>query len=102
MYICIYIVRSIKSGRLRWSGHVARMERVGVVFKVLTSISKRHLGKFRSRWQNNIGIDLKKIGVNTRNWIDLPQDRGYWKGFVNVTLNLRVSQAMALDTLSLV
>ena len=33
---------------------------------------------------NNIRIDLKEIGINTRNWVDSAQDRDYWIPFVNI------------------
>ena len=35
-------------------------------------------------------MDLEEIGTNVGNWVDLAQDRDYWRGFVNVALNLRV------------
>ena len=35
-------------------------------------------------------MDLKEIGVNTKNWVDTAQDRDYWRALVNVTLNLQV------------
>ena len=35
-------------------------------------------------------MDLKEIDINTRNWVDPAQDRGYWRALVNATLNLRV------------
>ena len=34
-------------------------------------------------------MDLKEIGINTRNWVDLPQDRDYWRVLVNAALDLR-------------
>jgi hypothetical protein len=40
------------------------------------------------RWEANIGMDLTEIGVNTSNWIDCAQGRGYWKTLVNAALNL--------------
>ena len=43
------------------------------------------------RWEDNIKMDLKEIGVNVRNWIDSVQDRDYWRALVNATLNLRVT-----------
>ena len=46
--------------------------------------------QFRRRWEENIRIGVKKIGINTRNWFDLVQERDYWKVFVNAALNLRV------------
>ena len=51
---------------------------------------KRSLRRPRRRWENNITIELKEIGINTRNWIDSAQDRDYWRAFVNTALNLRV------------
>ena len=51
---------------------------------------KRPLGRPRRKWEDNIRMDLKEIGVNTRNWVDLAQDSDYWRAFVNVALNLRI------------
>ena len=39
---------------------------------------------------DNIRIDLKEIGIKTRNWVDSAEDRDYWRAFVNAALNLRV------------
>ena len=47
-------------------------------------------GRIRSRWEDNIGMELKEIGVNTTNWVDSVQDRDYWRTTVNEALNLRV------------
>ena len=55
-----------------------------------THTGKRHLGRSRRRWEYNIRLDLKETGINTRNWVDLAQDRGYWRVLVNKALNLRV------------
>ena len=67
-------------------GHVARMQEVGSAFKILTDTpaGKILLGRLRRRWEDNIKIDLKEIGINTRNWVDSAQDRGYWRALVNV------------------
>ena len=35
-------------------------------------------------------MDVKEIGINTRNWVDLAQDRDYWRALVKAVLNLRV------------
>ena len=77
---------------MRWAGHVARKEGGGSVFKILTGtpIGKRPLGKPRHRWEDNTRMDSKEIGMNTWNWVDLAQDRDYWKAIVNVALNFRV------------
>ena len=57
----------------RWEGHVARMEDGRSAFKILTGTpaENRPLGRPRRRWEDNIRIYLKEIGINTRNWIDL-------------------------------
>ena len=68
------------------------MEEGRNAFKILTGTptGKRALGRPRSRWEDNIRIDIKEIGINTRNWGDSAQDRNYWKALVNAALNLRV------------
>jgi hypothetical protein len=48
---------------------------------------KRHLESHRNRWKANIKMDLKKIDVNMRNWVDSSQDRDYWKALVNAASN---------------
>ena len=85
--------RVIKPRRLRWAGHVARMEDGSSVFKILTGkpTGKSPLGRPRRRWDDTITIDLKEIGMNTRNWVVSAQDRDYWKVIVTVALNLLVS-----------
>ena len=79
----------IKSRRLRWAGHVARMEEGRSAFKILTGkpIAKRPLGRPRHRWEDNIRIDLEEIGINAGNWVDSAQDRNYWRALVNEALN---------------
>jgi hypothetical protein len=44
---------------------------------------------FPRRWEDNIRMDLKEIGINTRNWFDSVQDRDYWRALVNAALNPR-------------
>ena len=60
------IVGVIKSRRLRWAGHVARMEKGRSAFKILTGkpTGKRPLGRPRRRWEDNIRMDLEEIGMN--------------------------------------
>ena len=64
MYRSPNIVRVINSRRLRWAGHVARMEEGKIAFKIFTGkpTGKRPLGRPRRRWEDNIRIDLKEIG----------------------------------------
>ena len=86
------IVRVIKSRRFRWAGHVARREEGRSAFKILigTPTRQRPLGRPRHRWEDNVRMDLKEIGINTRNLVDSAQDRDYWRALVNVALNLWV------------
>ena len=44
----------------------------------------------RRRWEDNIGMDLKEMGINARNWVDLVLNRDYWRALVNLELNLQV------------
>jgi hypothetical protein len=84
----------IKSRRMRWAGHVARMEEGRDVYRVLVRRpkGKRPLGRPRRRWEGNIKMDLREIEIDGANWIQLVQDRVRWRAFVNTMINLRVSQ----------
>jgi hypothetical protein len=92
LFRSLNIVRVIKSRRLRWPGHVARMEEGRSTFKILTGkpTGKRPLGRPRCRWEDYIKMDLKEICFNTRGRVDSAQDRNYWRALVNAILNLRV------------
>ena len=69
------------------------MEEGRRAFKMLTGTpaGKIPLGRPRLRWEDNIRMELKEIGINMRNWVDSAQDRDYWRALVNVALNLQVS-----------
>ena len=86
------IVSVIKSRRLRWAGHVARMDEGRSAFKILTGkpTGKRPLGRPRRRWEDIIRMDLEEISINAGDWVDSAQDRNYWRALVNAALNLRV------------
>ena len=79
MYRSPNIVRVIKSSRLKWAGHVPRMEEFRSAFKILTGkpTGKRPLGRPRCRWEDNIRMDLQEIGINAGNWFDSAQDKDY-------------------------
>jgi hypothetical protein len=82
----------IKSRRMRWAGHVARMGEGRGVYRVLVwrREDKRPLGRPRRRWEDNIKMDLREIGIDGTNWIRLAQDRVQWGACVNMVMNLRV------------
>jgi hypothetical protein len=50
----------------------------------------RPLGRPRRRWVDNIKMDLREIGWDGVDWIDMAQDRDLWRALVNTVLNLRV------------
>jgi hypothetical protein len=94
LYSSPNVVRVIKSRRMRWAGHVARMGEWRGVYRVLVGRpeGKRPLGRPNCRWEDNIKMDLREIGIDEANWIQLAQDRVQWRAFVNTVMNLRVSK----------
>jgi hypothetical protein len=77
------IIRIIKSKRMRWAGHVARMGEKRGVYRLL-------VGRPRRRWIDNIKMDLLEIGLDLVDCIGLAQDRYRWRALVNEVMNLRV------------
>jgi hypothetical protein len=57
---------------------------------VVKSEGKRPLGRPRCRWVDTIKIDLREMGLDGMDWIDLAQDRDQWRALVNTVMNLRV------------
>jgi hypothetical protein len=62
------------------------------VYRVLVGRpeGKRRLGRPGRRWENNIKIDLREIGIDGANWIHMVQDRVQWWACENTVMNLRV------------
>jgi hypothetical protein len=92
LYSSPNIFRVIKSRRMRWAGHVTRMGEGRGVYRVLVGRpeGKRPLGRSRRRWEDNIKLDLKVIGIDEANWIRLAQDRVQLRAFVSTVMNLRL------------
>jgi hypothetical protein len=82
----------MKSRRMKWVGHVARMEEKRKAYRLLVGKpeGKRPLGRPKRRWMDNIKIDLGEVGWGDMDWIGLAQDRNRWRADVNSVLNLRV------------
>jgi hypothetical protein len=77
---------------MRWVGHVARMGEKRNAYMILVGKSegKRPLGSPRRRWVDNIKMDLREIGWDGVDWMDMAQDRDKWRALGNTLLNLRV------------
>ena len=92
LYCSPNIVRVIKSRRLRWAGHVARMGEEREVYRVLVwkPEGRRPLGRPRSRLVDNIRMDLQEVGCGYVDWIGLAQGRDGWRTLVSAVMNLRV------------
>jgi hypothetical protein len=92
LYSSPNIIRVIKSRKIRWVGHVARMGEGRGVYRVFVGRpeGKIQLERARRRWEDNIKMDLREIGIDGANWIQLTQDRVQWWAFVNTVMNLRV------------
>ena len=92
LYSSPNIVRVIKSRRMRWTWHVARMGEERGAYKVLVGKpeGKRQLGRPRRRWVDNIRMDLQEVGCGYGDWIGLAQDRDGWRKLVYAVMNLRV------------
>ena len=77
LYSSPNIIKNLKSRRLRWAGHVARMEQFRNAYRVLVgnSESKRPLGRPRRGWENTINMDLREVGCDRRDWIALAEDK---------------------------
>jgi hypothetical protein len=92
MYSSPNIILVIKSRRMRWMRHVARMGDRRGAYGVLVwrPDGKRPFKRPRRRWEDNIKIDLQEVGWGGMDWIGLTQDRDRWWALANTVTNLRV------------
>jgi hypothetical protein len=92
LYSTPSIIRIIKSRRMRWAGHVARIGAKRNVYRLLVGKpeGKRPLGRPRRRWIDNIKMDHLEIGLSVVDWICLAQDKYGWRALVNAVMNIRV------------
>ena len=89
LYSLPNILRVVKSRRMRWAGHVARMGDGRGVYRVLVGKpdGKRPLGRPRRRWEDNIKMDLQEVGGGCEDWMELAQDRDRWRALVSAVMN---------------
>jgi hypothetical protein len=79
----------IKSRRMRWVRHVARMKEGRSVHKVLVGKPerKRPLGRTTRRCEDNTKMDLQEVGRGCGDWMELAQDRDRWRALVSTVMN---------------
>jgi hypothetical protein len=94
LYSSPSIIRIIRSRRMRWAGHVARIGEKKNAYRlmVVKPEGKRPIGRPRHRWVDNtrIEMDLSKIGWGCVDWIGLTQDRDKWRALVIAVMKLWV------------
>jgi hypothetical protein len=85
LYSSANIIRMIKSMRMKWAGHVARLGEKRNVYRMLVEKpeGKRPVGSRRRWWVDNIKINLREIGWDCVDWVDLAQDRDQWRALVS-------------------
>jgi hypothetical protein len=92
LYSSLNIIRVIKSRRMRWTGHVARMGEGRGAYRILVGKpeGRRPLGRPRRRWEDNINMDLQEVGRGGMDWVDMAQDRDRCRALVNAVMNCLV------------
>jgi hypothetical protein len=92
LYSSSSIIRIIKPRRMRWAVHVARIREKRSTCRILVENSegKRPVRKPRRRWVDNIKMNIREIGWDGVDWIDLAHDRDQWRALLNTVMNLRV------------
>jgi hypothetical protein len=82
----------IKSRRMGWAGHVARMGEMKNACKILIGKPevKQQRGIPRRIWEDNIRMDLREMGLEGFDWLHLAHDKDQWRALVNTVMNPRV------------
>ena len=102
LYSLPNIVWVVKSRRMRWAGHVARMGEGRGVHRVLVGKpeGKRPLRRPRRRWEDNIKMDLREVGGDCGDWMELAQDRDRWRALVSTVRNIRVPKLRGISLIA--
>jgi hypothetical protein len=92
LYSLPNIVRVVKSRRMRWAGHVARMGEWRGVHRVLVGKPEgtRPLGRPRRRREDNIKMAFEEVGGSCGDWMERAQDRDRWRELMSTVMNFRV------------
>ena len=92
-------MRVVKSRRMRWAWHVARMGEGRGVHRLLVGKpeGKRPLGRPRHRWEDNIKMDLQEVRGGCGDWMELAQDRDRWRALVSTVRKLRVRKMRGIS-----
>ena len=92
LYSLPNILWVVKSRRMRWAGHLARMGEDRGVHRVLVGKpeGKRPLGRPRRRWEDNIKMDVQEVGGGRGDWMEFTQNRDSWRALVGTVRNFRV------------
>jgi len=92
LYSSPNIFRVIKSRRIGWAEHAARIRDIRVVYRILVGKpeGKRPLGRPRLKWEDNIKMELQEVGCGGMDWIELGKGKDRWRALVNAVMNLRV------------
>jgi len=92
-------VRVVKSRRMRWAGHMARMGQGRGMHRVLVGKpeGKRSLGRPRRRWEDNIKMNLQEVGGGYGDWMELAQDRDRWRALVSTAMKFRVPKRRGIS-----
>jgi len=99
LYYLPNIVRVVKSRRMRWAGHVARMGQGRGVYRILVEKpeGKRPLERPRRRWEDNIKMDLQEVEEGCGDCMELAQDTDRWRALVSTVMNFRVPKMRGIS-----